>query len=94
MSKSNRLLLVSVLVLPAGCVDYLNHYDTVTLAAGDSNRLNRMLQTESPFNERAFDTDIHSDGARVLRVMRKYQQVPVKGAAEKAGVVDAPAPVN
>lgn len=84
MSKSNKLLLLAVLVLPTGCVDYLNHYDTVTLAAGDSNRINRMLQTEDPFNEQSFDTDIDSDGSRAVLVIRKYQRAAPKGGVTKS----------
>jgi hypothetical protein len=88
MSRNSRLLALAALMVPAGCADYMNHHDTMTLAAGDFNQTNRMLQTEDPFNEQSFDTHIHTDGGRAARIIRKYQQLPPKGESSKAGVAE------
>jgi hypothetical protein len=47
--------------LLAGCADYLNRYDTVTLAAGDTQKYNALLQTKDPFNPASKDTAITTD---------------------------------
>ena len=53
MSK-NRITASIVLVVAAaslsGCADYLNHYDTVTLEAGNAQKHNQLLHTTVPFN--------------------------------------------
>lgn len=82
-----------VLAVPAGCADYLNRYDSVTLAAGDANQINRMIQTENPFNEASYDTDISADGARTVKVIRRYQNAEPKqgpvGPATAVAVAEA-----
>lgn len=49
---------VAILALSvSGCAaDYLNNYDTVTLAAGDSTRQNQLLQTVDLFNPNSNNT--------------------------------------
>lgn len=61
-------------VLLSGCAaDYLNNYDSVTLAAGDANRTNSLLQTVDPLNPNSQNTRIESDGARVVGVVQAYR---------------------
>lgn len=74
MPRINKALALACLLPLAGCSEYLDHHDTLTFAAGDANRYNRLLQAEDPFNERAFDTSIEGDGNRAVRMFRRYQQ--------------------
>jgi hypothetical protein len=60
----------------SGCgADYLNHYDSVTLAAGDANRANTLAQTVDPFNPNSQNTHIESDGQRIAGVVQRYHGV-------------------
>jgi len=66
----------------SGCAaDYLNHYDSVTLAAGDSNHANQLLQTVDPFNPNSQNTLIKSDGQRIAGVVQRYRGVAATAAA-------------
>jgi hypothetical protein len=71
-NKLSILVLAPALLL-SGCADYLNHYDSMTLAAGDTQNYNLLLQTTDPFNPASRDTRIRSDGERGVAVVRKYQ---------------------
>jgi outer membrane PBP1 activator LpoA protein len=66
MSRRSELtrLLVPLLLSAglSGCADYLNHYDTVTLAAGNTQKTNLLLQHKDPFNPDAVETRIPTDG--------------------------------
>jgi hypothetical protein len=64
-----------------GCADYLNRYDTVTLAAGDANRHNLLLQRVDNLNPVSDDTHIESDGARATDAVKKYRTSQKPGAA-------------
>ncbi|WP_292668837.1 hypothetical protein [Mesorhizobium sp.] len=59
-----------------GCADYLNHYDTVTLAAGDTQKYNSLLQTVDPLNPASKNTAIEGDGARAAAVAQAYKFPP------------------
>ncbi|TPK17748.1 hypothetical protein [Mesorhizobium sp. B2-5-7] len=60
--------------LISGCAaDYLNNYDTVTLAAGDANNMNSLLQTVDPFNPNSNNTRIEGDGQRSVAVIQRYK---------------------
>lgn len=59
--------------LLAGCADYLNHYDTVTLAAGDAHKANMLLHTDKPFNPQSKDTAILGDGQRTADAVKRYK---------------------
>ncbi|MES0023137.1 MULTISPECIES: calcium-binding protein [unclassified Mesorhizobium] len=73
----------TIAVLVSGCAaDYLNHYDTVTLAAGDSNHANQLLQTVDPFNPNSQNTHIESDGARVVAVVQRYRGTAPSGGGD------------
>ncbi|WP_245468396.1 hypothetical protein [Mesorhizobium sp. M1E.F.Ca.ET.063.01.1.1] len=63
--------------LLAGCAaDYLNNYDTMTLASGDSQKANQLLQTVDPYNPASNNTRIEGDGARSVGVVQKYKLPP------------------
>lgn len=87
MSRNSALAVLAAAGLLAGCADYLNRYDTVTLAAGDAQKYNAMLQTKDPFNPASENTAIETDGQRAAdAVNHKYRRVMQPGAA--------PPPVN
>lgn len=70
-------------VLISGCAaDYLNHYETVTLATGDTNNAIMLLQTADPFNPNSNNTHIEGDGQRIAGAAQRY-----RGVAATAGVV-------
>lgn len=67
----------------SGCaVDYLNHYDGVTLAAGDANRSNLLLQTVDPFTPNSQNTHIEGNGARAVAVVNSYRGVASSGGRD------------
>lgn len=69
-----RVIALLACVPLLGCAaDYLNNYDTVTLAAGDSNKQNQMLQIVDPFNPNSNNTKIEGDGPRSVAVVRGAQ---------------------
>lgn len=75
MSRDRLPLLAAMMVLCmlSGCADYLNRYDSITLATGDAQRHNLMLHTVNPFNPASQNTKIESDGARAAEVVRRYR---------------------
>lgn len=87
MSRNSALPLLLGIGLLAGCADYLNRYDTVTLAAGDAQKYNAILQTKDPFNPVSNDTDIETDGQRAADAVEyKYKKVLKPGAAPPANI--------
>ncbi|PBB94789.1 hypothetical protein [Mesorhizobium sp. WSM3862] len=77
MSRNKLLLVLFGSSLLAGCAaDYLNNYDTMTLASGDSQRANQLLQTVDPYNPVSNNTKIEGDGARSVAVAQKYKLPP------------------
>lgn len=84
MSRSKLLLMLLGTSLLAGCAaDYLNNYDTMTLASGDSQKANQLLQTVDPYNPVSNNTKIEGDGARSVGVVQKYK-LPPKAASAPA----------
>ncbi|WP_434723104.1 hypothetical protein [Mesorhizobium sp. RIZ17] len=73
-----RKLLCALALMPLGgcAADYLNNYDTITLAAGDANNQNQLLQTVNPYNPASNNTKIEGNGARSVGVVQKYKQGP------------------
>jgi outer membrane murein-binding lipoprotein Lpp len=73
----NRVYLVAAVTagaaLLSGCADYLNHYDTVTLEAGNAQKANMMLQTAEPFNPQSDNTAIDTDGVRASDAVIRYR---------------------
>ncbi|PSJ57644.1 hypothetical protein [Pseudaminobacter soli (ex Li et al. 2025)] len=70
MSRNSALIIVAAAAaLLSGCADYLNHYDTVTLAAGDAQKYNMLLHTADPFNPAARDNHFTTSGRKVEAVL-------------------------
>ncbi|PBB36762.1 calcium-binding protein [Mesorhizobium sp. WSM3868] len=77
-----RLLYLGAALAVSGCAaDYLNNYDTMTLASGDANDTNRILQTIDPFNPQSNNTHIEDDGQRLTAVVQRYRGVAPPTAA-------------
>ncbi|RWN26552.1 MAG: hypothetical protein EOR97_28330 [Mesorhizobium sp.] len=77
MSRNSGLILILCASALSGCAaDYLNHYDSVTLAAGDTQKFNSMLQTVDPLNPASRNTHIEGDGARAAAVANNYKIPP------------------
>src|SRR3954468_22065544 len=77
MSRNSALILVLGTGLLSGCAaDYLNHYDSVTLAAGDTQKFNSLLQTVDPLNPASKNTHIEGDGMRAAGAVQKYRIPP------------------
>ncbi|KUM26937.1 calcium-binding protein [Mesorhizobium loti] len=72
-----RLYFVAMIAaVTSGCAaDYLNNYDTTTLASGDANQTNSLLQTVDPFNPNSNNTHIEGDGQRMATVVQRYHGV-------------------
>ncbi|WP_051333965.1 hypothetical protein [Mesorhizobium sp. WSM3224] len=89
-----KLLAIAVLLLPLGgcAADYLNNYDTMTLAAGDANKQNQLLQTVDPYNPASNNTKIEGDGARSVAVVQKYRQPPGASSGTAASSLPPPPP--
>ncbi|WP_292270990.1 hypothetical protein [Mesorhizobium sp.] len=90
-----KLVCALALLALNGCAaDYLNNYDTMTLASGDSNKQNQFLQTVDPYNPASNNTKIEGDGARSVAVVQKYKQGPgtASGAPVAAAMSELPPP--
>ncbi|MEI9406885.1 hypothetical protein [Mesorhizobium argentiipisi] len=81
-----RLYFVAmVAAVTSGCAaDYLNNYDTMTLASGDANNTNALLQTVDPFNPNSNNTHIEGDGQRSVAVIQRYKS-PAAGGGGYSG---------
>lgn len=91
MSGSNALklgLAMAGLAALGGCADYLNHRDTITLAAGNSKDANAAIHTIDPQANRADRTHINADGKIVRVVMDQYHTgpTPVELTADVSGI--------
>jgi hypothetical protein len=87
MSRNRFLLpMFAAAALVSGCADYLNRYDTVTLAAGDAQKQNMLLHTDDPFNPASENTAIETDGQRAADAVIRYKVSQQPGAAPPANV--------
>src|SRR5262245_36332877 len=87
MSKTDSgIIILAVAGLLSGCADYLNYYDTVTLAAGDDQKANMLLHTKDPFNPASRNTAIDTDGQRAADAVRNYRTSQQQGAAPPGNV--------
>ncbi|MEO1199333.1 MAG: pilus assembly protein [Pseudomonadota bacterium] len=62
--------------LAAGCSEYLDRRDTLTLSAGNAQAANRMAHVADPWQRHAFDTDIDGDGKRLVEAVETYRDPP------------------
>ena len=85
-SRRQLLIVLGASGLLSGCADYLNNYDTVTLAAGDAQKANMLLQTANPFNPQSQNTAIETSGVRASDAVRKYENSQKSGAAQPQNV--------
>ena len=77
MSRNSVLLILLCAGALSGCAaDYLNNYDTVTLAAGDTQKFNSLAQTVDPFNPASKNTRIDDNGVRAAGVAQRYKILP------------------
>lgn len=85
---------LALLALNGCAADYLNNYDTMTLASGDANNQNQLLQTVNPYNPASNNTKIEGTGSRSVAVVQKYRQGPGGAAsgAPAAAVSELPPP--
>lgn len=84
-----RVALVLLLAMPAaGCVDYLNHRDSVTLAAGDAVHANAAIQTINPEPYAARKKYILYDGQYVLPRIDNYKNLPSQSTGCVANCVN------
>ncbi|MDG4886850.1 excalibur calcium-binding domain-containing protein [Mesorhizobium sp. WSM4887] len=79
VTRPTHFGLVLLLALSGCGADYLNNYDTMTLASGDAGNTNRLLQTVDPFNPNSDNTHIEGDGARAVAVVQRYRSGPSGG---------------
>ena len=93
---SLRVCLVAApLLFVAGCADYLNHRDTVTLVAGDAVHRNQAIHTvyhqlpcepQYPCPSVAYRTELTADGARIRHVIQRYKNPPAPPASPVVNV--------
>ncbi len=69
----------------AGCADYLNNHDTVTLRAGDAQQWNRVVQTTDPWPPYVKNTDIDVDGQRAAIGVERYSTGTTPSASGGSG---------
>ena len=88
MKRQIPICLGIALALSGCAADYLNNYDTLTLAAGDANRANSLAQTVDPFNPASNNTHIEGDGQRMAGVVQHYRGTAMPLAAVPQSGVD------
>ena len=64
--------LLGAALIVGGCADYLNHRDSITLAAGDAIHFNQAVHTIEHLPPEAYKTDIDANGKRTARVIGPY----------------------
>ncbi|WP_078707714.1 hypothetical protein [Consotaella salsifontis] len=72
--SSLEIVLIAAASLIAGCSEYTDHRDSITLGAGNAPAANLALQTENPFPPDRNTTAIHADGKRAVTVVKSYQE--------------------
>lgn len=81
MHRRSVFCFAAMLAVSGCAADYLNNYDTATLASGDSIRQNQLLQTVDPYNPQSNNTKIEGDGQRMSAVVQKFRGTPLPPAA-------------
>ena len=70
----------------AGCADYLNHRDRVTLAAGDAVKFNQAVHTIDPWPPAVNNAAIPGDGKKLVGVIGEYQTPPAAAPPQQVTV--------
>jgi hypothetical protein len=60
--KNKAFGAVLALLAVSACAEYQNHWDTVTLGAGNASEANLAIQTVNPFPPNAGQTQIDTPG--------------------------------
>ncbi len=73
--RGTRVIAIAALaMMTAGCDDYLERRETITLGAGDANAVNRATQTIDRWPEAARHDRWLSDGERGRRAVEAYRK--------------------
>lgn len=85
MRPSNNLLrglaLTAVMVLLAGCSEYLDRRETISLNAGDAMAANRVSMMVDPWPRVSADKNIAFNGERMQKAVARYRENKVTGPA-------------
>lgn len=79
----------AALTVLGGCADYLNHRDTITLAAGNAVAANRAIHTVDPQATRGQRTRIYADGKWVNNTMVWYHGRPKPQELNVGGIINS-----
>jgi|1186.fasta_scaffold49076_2 hypothetical protein len=85
------LAALSITIVAAGCTDYLERRDALSLGAGDAVAANRAIHTIDPWPADAARTDIEVSGRRVVDAIERYN-APHPAAAMTPSIAIMPAP--
>ena len=93
-SRNSLFVILAGSSLLAGCADYLNNRDSVTLGLGNATQANLGIHTVNPFPASANDTHIHVDPQKVQDAYGRYivpgdDDVVVAKPATGAALLDA-----
>ena len=64
-AKSKAIGLIALSLGLSACADYMNHWDTITLGAGNAREANTAIQGVDPFPPNAGDTTIIVSGKQL-----------------------------
>jgi hypothetical protein len=94
-SPRNRIAVALVLAAAlSGCADYMNHRDSVTLAAGNAPETNTAIHTINPFPPEAWQTQITADGHPVAKAQKAYDTGKVLPPPKYGVTISTTAPTN
>lgn len=74
------LPLFASIMLLAGCADYVERRDTITLHAGEAQAWNKTVHIADPWPPYVMDNRIPGDGQRTAGVIRRYSRGSAEGA--------------
>jgi hypothetical protein len=64
-TRSKTLAVIAALLGLSACADYTNHWDSITLGAGNAPEANAAIQSVEPFPPDADNTTIPVPGERL-----------------------------
>jgi hypothetical protein len=101
MRPSNKaaraLALAGVLVLLAGCSEYLDRRDTIALSSGDAAASNSATQVVDPWPRASADRNIAYDGQVMESAVERYRTnrvYPPQGTGTSNSYQQSSAPTN